>query len=244
MADGLALFHAFPLDHTMWQPQVEALRASVPVITPDFPGFGGSAPISPATMDRAADIAAEAMTRAGVERAVIGGLSMGGYVALAFWRRHRERVLGLVFANTRADADDDAARQRRTDLAARLRSEGNILAESPPPLLSGTASADVRKLVKGIIAAQPAESIARAAEAMATRSNSLGDLPGITVPVLVITSEHDTLIAPAITQSMADAIPGARFELIPRAGHLSNLEQPEAFTALLRDHLRRCNLTA
>ena len=243
MPDGLALLHAFPLDHTMWARQVEAFSGTIPVVAPDFPGFGGAADDRfPPTMDGAADAVADAMTRAGIDRAVLCGLSMGGYVTLAFLRRHRGRVLGLVLANTRADADDEAARDRRHALAARLRSEGNVLAEAPPPLLSPAAPATLVASVKAIIAAQPAEAIARASEAMAARPNSLGDLPTIAVPTLVISAAGDTLISPPITRTAAGAIPGARFEIIPGAGHLSNMEAPEAFNTLLRDHLRRCGL--
>ncbi|MCC6387779.1 MAG: alpha/beta fold hydrolase [Dehalococcoidia bacterium] len=241
MPDGVLLLHAFPLDHTMWEPQAEAFRGACTVVAPDFPGFGESpAPALPPTIDSAAGAAAEAMTRAGIDRAVVCGLSMGGYVALAFLRRYPARVRGLVLANTRADADDEAARERRAALAARLRSEGNILAENPPPLLGEAAPPALLARVKGIIARQAPESIARAAEAMAARPNALGDLPNISVPTLVITSAGDTLIPPAVTQSTLAGIPGARFEIIPGAGHLSNLEAPEAFNALLRDHIRGC----
>src|SRR5688572_9753034 len=97
MPDGLVLLHAFPLDSSMWRPQVEALGGTVPVVTPEFPGFGGTAAAAPeGYMDAAADAAASAMDAAGVQRAVVCGLSMGGYAALAFWRRHPDRVAGLV----------------------------------------------------------------------------------------------------------------------------------------------------
>ena len=226
----------------MWEPQAAAFRGACTVVAPDFPGFGDAAPTAlPPTIDSAADAAAEAMARAGIDRAVVCGLSLGGYVALAFLRRHPARVRGLVLANTRADADDEAARERRAALAARLRSEGNILAENPPPLLSDAAPPALVARVKGIIARQPPESIARAAEAMAARPGALGDLATIAVPTIVITSSGDTLIPPAVTQSTFAAIPGARFEIIPGAGHLSNLEAPEAFNALLRDHIRSCD---
>lgn len=242
MADGLLLLHAFPLDHTMWEPQITGLGSGTTVVAPDFPGFGGEASDFPPTIDGAADAAADALTRAGIDRAVVCGLSMGGYVAMAFWRRHRDRVLGLVLANTRADADAEAARERRRALAARLRAEGNVLASEPPPLLSAAASGDLQARVKAIIGRQPAEAIARASEAMAERPDSTEDLRGVTVPVLVITSSGDTLIPPEISKPMAELAPGARLEVIPDAGHLSNLEAPGAFNWLLREHLRRCGV--
>ena len=239
MPDGLLLLHAFPLDASMWAPQVERLAADVPVIAPNLPGFGGTAPPSGVMgMDAAADLAARAATQAGIERVVVCGLSMGGYVALAFWRRHRDRVSGLVLANTRAEADDEAAKQRRVALAERLRTEGSdFLVQSPPPLLSAEAPADLWDMVKANIGAQSPEAIAAASLGMAERPDSSDDLPAIDVPTLVVTSSGDTLITPEISKPMAERIPGARLEVIERAGHLSNMEAPEEFTRLLREHL-------
>jgi pimeloyl-ACP methyl ester carboxylesterase len=244
MADGLLLLHAFPLDASMWAPQVDALAGDVKVVAPHLPGFGGSSPAGPAlTMDAAADAAVDALDADDVDRAVVCGLSMGGYVALAMWRRHPTRIRGLILANTRAGADDEAGRERRLALAARLRSEGNtFLVESPPPLLSADARPDLWDRVKGIIAAQPAEAIAAASAGMAERPDSTPNLPGIGVPTLVVTSTNDTLIPPEATTPMADQIPGAALEVIEGAGHLSNLEAPAAFTDLLRGHLRRAGL--
>jgi pimeloyl-ACP methyl ester carboxylesterase len=194
-------------------------------------------------MDAAADAGIAAMDANGLDGAVVCGLSMGGYAALALWRRHPERVRGLVLANTRSGADDDAGRERRLALAERLRAEGNgFLVESPPPLLSAGASADLWDRVKGIIAAQPAEAIAAASAGMAARPDSTSDLAGISVPVLVVTSTGDTLIPPEATTPMADQIPGASLQVIDGAGHLSNLESPEAFTDLVRGHLHRSGL--
>ena len=239
MADGLLLLHAFPLDASMWQPQVDALRDEVTVVAPNLPGFGGT-PLAGEvlTMDAAADAAAEAVRSAGLDRVVVCGLSMGGYVALAFWRRHRDLVAGLVLANTKAGADDEAGRERRTALSARLRAEGSgFLVESPPPLLSADAPAELWDRVKGSIANQPAEAIAAASLGMAERPDSTADLAGIDVPTLVITSTGDTLIPPEATRPMADQIPGARLEEIEGAGHLSNLEAADRFSDLLRAHL-------
>jgi 3-oxoadipate enol-lactonase len=242
MADALLLLHAFPVDSWMWDPQVGALKDEAVVVAPDLPGFGSAPLAGPVmTMDAAADHAAGALDEAGVERAVICGLSMGGYVALAFWRRHRGRVSGFVFANTRAGADDEAGRERRRALAERLRSEGNaFLVEAPPPLLSGNAPADLWTEVREDIRRQPAEGIAAASLGMADRPDARDDLPGIDVPTLVIVSDGDTLIPSSATASMAGAVPGARLETIEGAGHLSNLEQPATFTRLLREHLIAC----
>ncbi len=238
MTDGLLLIHAFPLDASMWEPQITAVEADVAIAAPNLPGFGGTAPGDQTlTMDAAADAAAEALTREGIDRAVVCGLSMGGYVALALWRRHRDRVAGFVLANTRAVADDEEGRQRRLALAERLRSEGNVLVDNPPPLLSEGASEELWGRVKGIIARQPAEAIAAASAGMAERPDSTGDLAGIDVPTLVITSTGDTLIPPEATKGMGEQIPGARVEVIDEAGHISNLEAPAEFNRLLQEHV-------
>ncbi len=246
MTTGLLLLHAFPLDADMWDPQVEALSSLGPVIPVNLPGFGGAAPApgQPAGwMDAAADHADAALGGTGVDRVVVCGLSMGGYVALAYWRRHRERVAGLILANTKATADDDAAKQRRQDLAARLRSDGHgFLVESPPPLLSEGAPQEVRDRVKTLIKRQSAEAIATASLAMAERPDSVADLAGIDVPTLVITSSGDTLIPPDASSPMAEQIPGARLEVIQGAGHLTNLEAPEEFNRIVAEHLARCGM--
>jgi pimeloyl-ACP methyl ester carboxylesterase len=239
MTTGLLLLHGWPMDASMWDEQVRELGSATTVVAPNMPGFGGTPAAGDVmTMDVGADTAAEALRSAGVDRAIVCGLSMGGYVALALWRRHRDLVSGFVFANTRAGADDDAGKERRRALAERLRAEGNrFLVESPPPLLSAEARPELWDRVKSVTAAQPAEAIAAAALGMAERPDSTADLPGIDVPTLVITSSGDTLIPPEATSPMADQIPGARLEVIEGAGHLSNLEAPQEFARLLREQV-------
>jgi pimeloyl-ACP methyl ester carboxylesterase len=238
MTEGMLLLHGWPLDASMWEPQINALGGGLRVAAPNHPGFGGS-PLSERTltMDAAADAAADAASREGLHRVVLCGISLGGYVAFAFWRRHRDRVSGLVLANTRAVADDEEGKQRRLALAERLRTEGNVLVDTPPPLLSEGASEELWGRVKGIIASQPAEAIAAASAGMAERPDSTGDLGGIDVPTLVITSTGDTLIPPDATKAMGEQIPGARVEVIDGAGHLSNLEAPAEFNRLLQEHM-------
>lgn len=240
MTLGLLMLHAFPLDSAMWNPQSEGLAVTLPVVTVDLPGFGGTPMVEPeGWMDEAADFADAALGGTGIDRVVVCGLSMGGYVALAYARRHRDKLAGLILANTRADGDDEAARERRKGLADRLRSEGNFLADSPPPLLSDGASAELREQVSTIIRRQEPESIARASLAMAGRADSRGDLAGIDVPTLVITSSADALISPDLSKEMAEAIPNAELKTIDGVGHLSNLEAPDAFNDLVRDFVSR-----
>jgi 3-oxoadipate enol-lactonase len=242
--DGLLLVHAFPLDARLWEPQLAAFDTSgVPVVAPHLPGFGGTALEGDVmTMRAAAERCLAELDAAGVDRAVVCGLSIGGYVAFELWRRSRDRIAGLILANTKAEADTPEAVTKRNELAERLLREGNVLVENPPPLLSDGASEALRERVRDMIADQPAASIAAAALGMAARPDSSGDLPGIDVPTLVITSDADALIPAEVTAPMAEQIPGAELATIAGAGHLTNLESPQEFDRLLEGHLRRCGL--
>jgi 3-oxoadipate enol-lactonase len=245
MTDGLLLLHAFPLDASMWEPQIEAFEGQVRVVAPNFPGFGagGVVPSEAMNMEAAAIAGEEALTEAGVERAVVCGLSMGGYAALALWQRNPDRTIGLVLANTRAEADDEAARERRTALASRLWEEGTgFFVAAPSPLLSEEAPQDLRERVTSIIRNQSAEAIASASLGMAARADFTERLGEIAIPTLVITSTGDALIQPDVTKAIAERVPGARLEVIDGAGHLSNLEAPEEFNRLLREHLTACGV--
>ncbi|HJS26194.1 MAG TPA: alpha/beta fold hydrolase [Actinomycetota bacterium] len=243
MTDGLLLLHAWPLDARMWDRQRAAIPSGVAVAAPNHPGFGGSEPAGDVlTMTAAAERALTALDEAGIERAVVCGLSFGGYVAFELWRRARDRVGGLVLANTRAVGDSDEAALARRGLADRLRSEGNVLADEPPPLLSEDAPDDVAERVRRWIADQPAEAIAAALLGMAVRPDSTPDLSSIDVPTLVVTSTDDRLIAAEISAEMARGIPRARLETLGGAGHLTNVEAPDAFDALLLDHLAACGV--
>jgi 3-oxoadipate enol-lactonase len=244
VGDALLLIHGFPLDATQWEPQETSLRDRVTIVAPHLPGFGGSEPAGAVmTMAAAGARCLEALDRARADRAVVCGLSMGGYVAFELWRSHPDRVAGFVFANTRATPDDEAGKERRTALAARLRGEGSeFLVREPGPLLSEQADEEMWQHVRTVVAAQPADALAAASLGMAERPDSTSILPGIDVPTLVVTSSGDRLIPPDQTAPMADAIPGAAFESIEGAGHLSNLEAPGEFTLLLERHLTLCGL--
>ena len=246
MTDGLLLIHAFPLDARMWDEQLTALADVVPVVAVDLPGFGGT-PLQGdvTTMAIAARRCVEGLDRAGLDRAVVCGLSMGGYVGLELWRSSRERVAGLVLANTRAEPDDDAAKNRRRLIAETVRRDGMMaILDSQRALVSPDVADDVWERVASIVASQPPEAVAAMALGLADRPDSRPDLAGIDVPTLVITSTDDQLIAPELSRSMAGEIPDAELTVIDGAGHLSNMERPDEFTGLLRRHLERCGLTA
>ncbi|HWC33136.1 MAG TPA: alpha/beta fold hydrolase [Actinomycetota bacterium] len=238
----LLLVHAFPVDASMWEPQITGLGGDLQVLAPSLPGFGGESPPPGAvlTMDAAADAMGEALDRAGVQSAVICGLSMGGYVAFSMWRRHRDRIDALVLADTRAEPDDDAGRERRRTVAETARTRGSAaIAENPPALLSDGADDALWDRVKGWIRAQPGEAIAAASLGMAERPDSRPILGEIDVPTTIVVGSADALTPPAMSESMAEAIPGAQLVVLDGAGHLSNLEDPEGFNAAIEGILDR-----
>jgi pimeloyl-ACP methyl ester carboxylesterase len=244
-AGTLVLLHGFPHSRALWAEQLAALPALAPgwrVIAPDLRGFGESDVVGPWHVDDWADDVVALLDRLGVERAVIGGLSMGGYVALALWRRHAQRVRALVLADTRAGDDAPAVRERRRELVALARAQGaDAVAESQLPGALGATSRETRPEVvarlRALMAAAPVEGIVGALEAMMVRPDSTPWLAEITVPTLVIVGAEDVLTRPSEARAMCDAIAGARLVMIERAGHVSCVEQPEAFGAAVAGFL-------
>jgi pimeloyl-ACP methyl ester carboxylesterase len=223
----------------MWDVQVASLREEVDtILAPSLPGFGGGLPGSQPSMDDYADALAAELDRARVDRATVIGLSMGGYVAFALWRRHRRRVAGLLLADTRADADDEPARERRRKLAELVRERGTnaLLLQPPAWVREGSARWED---VKAIVARQPAEAIAQGSLAMASRPDSRADLASIDVPTAVVVGEDDALTPPALSRTIAEGVRGATLTVIPKAGHLSNMDAPDDFDRALRDLVRR-----
>ncbi|HET9415977.1 MAG TPA: alpha/beta hydrolase, partial [Candidatus Limnocylindria bacterium] len=226
----------------MWDEQVTWLRGlGWRVAAPSLPGFGGTPDAGEVmSMGAAADRCLRSLETEGIDRAVVCGLSMGGYVAFEIWRMARQRVAGLVLANTRSGADAEQAANARRALAARLRSEGNgFLVADPPPLLAAPDGEGRWPFVRERIAAQPAPAIAAAAEGMAERPDSTPDLGSIDVPALVLTSSADALIAADVSLEMARHLPTAETVTIDGAGHLTNLEAPQAFQEALGAFLDR-----
>lgn len=239
----LALLHAFPLSGDMWEPQLEGLADACRLVAVDMRGFGRT-PLGPGPYsleDLARDLA-DLMARLGTERFVLGGLSMGGYVAFAFQRLFGDRLSGLILADTRAGADAPAARERRYQSIAQVEARGTLeLSRTMPGTLLGTSThAHQSELVARIGAwierADPAAVIA-AQRAMAERPDATAQLPTIQVPTLVVVGEEDTLSPPAEAEAMVRDLPIAKLALIPRAGHLSNLENPGAFNRAVRDFM-------
>ncbi|WP_283137288.1 alpha/beta fold hydrolase [Rhizohabitans arisaemae] len=241
----VVLLHAFPLSSAMWLGQREGLAGTCRVITPDLRGFGGSAlGVDEPSLDAmAADVLA-LLDAAGIERAIVGGLSMGGYVTMAFCRRYPDRVAGVVLADTRAGADDEAVRQGRERLAQAVLADGAVpLVRDLLPKLVGSTTKERRALVvgrvRGLMQAAPPGAVAWAARAMAGRSDSVETLRALRVPVLVIVGEEDEITPVGEAHAMVDAVADGRLALIEKAGHLSAVEQPELFNQAVEGFVKQ-----
>ena len=241
VGDGpaLLLLHAFPLDRRMWRVTAAALASRYRVITLDFRGFGESTLTAAPSLELLADDAAALLDALGLPIAAVVGLSMGGYVALAFAARHPSRLGALVLADTRAGADSPAARQGRDDGIALVRSSGTTAFVEPLPakLLSPRASEETRGLVRALAAQQRDTAIAGALAAMRDRPDRSAELAALRCSTLILVGAEDTVTPPAESHAMARVIPGARVVLLPGAGHLSNLEAPDAFVEVLGQFL-------
>lgn len=238
--EGWVFLHAFPLHAAMWRPQLERLPSGWRALAPDLRGFGGTdAPHEDAyTMEEMADDVAALMDKVGLHRAVVVGLSMGGYVAQQLWARHRDRVRALVLACTRARADTPEERERRLELAARVEREGiGPVVDFYLPRFFQTKgrrddSALVERVRRWMEEAHPA-AVARALRGMAQRPDMTAALAELDVPLLVLGGREDALVPPAEVEALAASLPNAELVLLDDAGHLANLEQVDAFTAAL-----------
>jgi pimeloyl-ACP methyl ester carboxylesterase len=231
----LVLLHAFPLDARMWDAVREPLASHLRVITPDQRGLGRSplpeSPREPSLEDAARDIVA-LLDKLGLDRVVLGGCSMGGYLAMAVLRLAPERVGGLVLIDTKATPDTPEAAQTRLDVAARVEREGiaGWLAEANLPNLLAASTREQRpeivETVREIIESQPPAGVAWTALALRTRPDSLDLLRGCGVPALVIVGEEDPITPVAAASELAGVLDGATLVVLPGAGHLTPLEDP------------------
>lgn len=233
----LLFLHAFPLNRSMWSGELMALLQDgrFRLVALDWRGFGESDTTEGiSTMEQFADDVAGLMDELGMQDAILCGLSMGGYAAFAFLRKYPQRVKGLILADTRPGADTDEAKANRENVAHIAETQGTAaIADLQVPKLIAEETrqhrAEVEASIRRMIDAATSEGIAAASRGMAQRSDASDLLASITCPTLVIVGEHDILTPPAVAQEYASRIPNAQCIMIPSAGHLANLEQPEAF---------------
>lgn len=239
-SDPVVLLHAFPLDSRMWDGLRPALRDRL--VTPDLPGFGGAPAAAGPDLRLAAWGVLATLDRLGVKRAVVGGCSMGGYVAMALLRIAPSRVSGLALINTKASADTDAVRTNRFAMADRAEADGGgWLADEMRATLLGATTLSSRPAVEAtmreLIADQPPAAVAWAQRAMAARPDSLDVLRAADLPALVLRGEEDALIPRDEAAAMADALPKATFVELAGAGHLAPLEVPDEVAGVLENWL-------
>jgi 3-oxoadipate enol-lactonase len=240
------LVHGFPLDHTMWQAQIDGLSEHARLIAPDLRGFGqsplGSAdPAHGITMERYADDLAELLDELGLaqdEPIVFVGLSMGGYIAWQFVRKYPSRLRALALLDTRALADTDEARAGRLKMAENVAEWGSgRVAEMMGPKLSAASTfrtkPEVIAALRRVVESTSPAAIAAAQRGLADRPDMSSFLPKIRVPTLIIVGDEDAISPPAEMQAIAAAIPYAEFVVIPNSGHMTTMENPGAVNAAL-----------
>lgn len=241
----VVLLHPFPVHHEFWLPISLFLSSRYRLIMPDLRGHGESGlGDGPATMHKHADDIAKIMTSAGVERAPIVGVSIGGYAMFEFWRRFRERVSALVLCNTKAFADTADARIARLEAARAVMQRGTepFFEGMLQKVLGETTRRSRPDLVEGalrMMRKMSAENVAGVQRGMAERPDSLSMLKTVNVPTLIITGEEDKMTGPPEAEIMKQNISGSQLRVIPRAGHYSPWEQPEEVGRTLRTFLDR-----
>lgn len=242
----LVLVHAFPLDGRMWREQVKGLSRLAEVHTPSVRGFGGAVGCADSPSWSVASFAWDLLLyldRKGLDRVVLGGCSMGGYIAFEFWRRYPARVAGMILCDTRAEADSEDIRQRRREQIEKIRREGTgFLAQFVEENLVSPKTRErnpelVRELVSWALEAHP-ESIIGVLQALANRPDSTDTLATIDVPVLLIYGEDDRVTPKECGLRMLKHLPRATMEIIPEAGHLAPIEQPAIVNSVIEDYLR------
>jgi pimeloyl-ACP methyl ester carboxylesterase len=235
--------HGYPLSAAVWEPQ-EAIPG-VRHIIPDLPGFGATPPpAGEMSIPDYADGIVRIMDENGIRSAVVAGLSMGGYIALALARTAMERLCGLILVDTRETPDTADARAKRFESIEAVRADGTksvVDSMLPKMLTEATMKNDEAKAgaLRRIMESASSEGVVAALGAMARRADASSFLPRIEVPTLVVVGRDDTITPPADAERMRSAIPGAELAIIDHAAHLSNFEQPAAFNAAVTRFLTR-----
>ena len=239
----VVLLHAFPLSADMWRPQLEHVPNGWRMLTPDLRGFGPAAKDGARTLGDMAEDVIALLDALRIEQAAIGGLSMGGYVALTLFRIAPERFSAVILANTRAAAETPEGKAGRDKMSALVRAGGPAaVADQMVPKLLGKTSLHSRphlpRLLRGLIEANTPEGIDGALQAMKERPDATPLLPTVGRPALVVTGDEYVLIPTSEAEAMHGLLPRAQLVTLPRAGHLSNMESPDDFSEALGNFLR------
>lgn len=239
----LILLHGFPLDSRIWSAQLDGLADCCRVIAPDLRGFGQSSSSDPFTMESLADDVYALAERLGAIPFVLGGLSMGGYVSFALERKYPNALQGLILIDTKAEGDSPEAKTNRTRMIDLCRSDGSsaVALQMMPKMLADdtlVSRPDVLQKLSRIMEECPPTAIEHACLAMRDRPDQSCNLPSIAVPVQLICGQSDVLTPPSLMQQMQSAIPHAQLAVIPGAGHMTPMEQPELVNQAIRRFLQ------
>lgn len=237
--------HGFPHDRSLWSEQVSALSTHVRCIAPDLRGFGESSIAGPYSVEQYADDLAELLDHLSIEQAVVCGLSMGGYIAMAMWRQHQHRIQALILCDTKAGADTDEGRRKRDELIATAERDGSAkVAELQLPGMVGKTTREKRPDIvdraRGMMERAPVAGIVGALTALRDRPDSRATLATVSVPTLVIVGDEDVLTPVAEAEGIMSALGAeahARLEIVQGSGHASCIERPAAVTHVLADFL-------
>jgi 3-oxoadipate enol-lactonase len=243
--EPLLLIHGFPFSSEMYLPQRAELSPRFRIITPDLRGMGRSdieSNVETFSLDVYADDLVALLDRLGIGQAIVGGMSMGGYIVFALLRRHPERVKGIILIDTKAAADTEEARANRYNMAEQARTEGSsaVVESMLPKMLTERTRKERPELVQFVqemMLATSVDGIVAAQEAMATRPDSMSMLPNINVPTLIIVGSEDPITPPPVAEEMQRQIPHARLVVIEGAAHAANLERPEEVNRALEEWL-------
>jgi 3-oxoadipate enol-lactonase len=241
----VVFIHGFPFSREMWTPQVEAVRSSCYAVTYDVRGHGGSdVGDGQYSVEYFVDDLIALLDHLKISRAVLVGLSMGGYIALRAVERHPERVRGLVLCDTRSEADGNEGKIKRAQQAQLVRADG--MKKFADAFLAGVfyaktfeRSPDTVAMIRRIILASSPTAVAGTLLALAARTDSTPALFAIRVPSLILVGQHDALTPPSASHAMKEKIPGAELHVLPKAAHLSNLENAALFNDYLTEFLAR-----
>ncbi len=237
---AVVLLHGFPLDSRVWEGQLEELADEFRVIALDLPGFGKSVSIGKFTIESLADIVRKTLERMGALPCVLGGLSMGGYVAQAFVSKYAQSLRGLMLIDTRPNADSEQGKVARNEMIELARTHGSsaVAEQMMPKMLAPGAASDVTARLRAIMNACPAETIQNAVAAMRDRPDFSTMLQNLTLPALILCGEMDVLSPPVITEQMHRLVAGSNLAMIAGAGHMAPMERPREVSAAMRRFLR------
>lgn len=236
----IILIHPFPTDQNLWQPQRDGLKSHFRVITLDLLGFGRAAPVDgkAITMTEYADEVKQLLDQLHIDKAIVGGESMGGYITLAFLQKYPERVSGLILSDTQSIADTDEAKAKREVTALDILANGtaNLVTDVLSKALSPNASIEAHQQLKSILEVQSRFGVVSALRGIALRNDLTQVLTDANLPTLIITGTADVIISPQQSEAMHRAARNSKLVKIEGAGHMSNLENPEEWNNAVKEY--------